>query len=136
MSTTYILTAATFKSTSITSVTSATIAESANATPISTDGSRNVNLVVVDGKTVTITVESTNQANGAVANFRVGQAGALVLTTVLRTAGDGISTTAILTINEAVLISNTTNSPTAGAGTHSMTFQAYDADNNGLLAWT
>lgn len=136
MSSTYILQSASFKGTTITDVTQASIQETSTPTNISTDGSRNVNLVVVDGKTATVTVESTSQLNSATANFRVGQAGALVLVTKLRTAGDAVSTTSTCTFAEAVCVSNTTSEPTAGAGSHQMTFQCHDASNDGIMAWT
>lgn len=136
MSATYLLSTATFKGTAITDVTAATIDESASPTTISTDGSRNVNLVVVDNKTVSITVESTNQSLGNTANFRVGQAGQLVLTTKLRTAGDGLSTTLTITVPECVLVANSSGEPTQAAGSFTMTFQAYDAANDGLISYS
>jgi hypothetical protein len=136
MATTYILQSATFKSTSITDVTAATIDESSSPSTISTDGSRNVNLVVVDNKTVSITVESTNQALGNTANFRVGQAGQLVLVTKLRSAGDGVSTSLTITVPECVLVSNSSGDPTQAAGTFTMSFQAYDSANDGLISYS
>lgn len=120
----------TWKAAAITDATDFSFSESSTPTRLSTDGSKTVNLIVVDQKVATITVNGVNTNLMANANFRAGQTGSLVLKAKLRTAGDGVSTAQTFTFAEAVLISITPTTPNDGNSTLQVTFEAYDSDES------
>lgn len=107
-------------------IQSASINENGSPTDLSANASRAVNLVIVDNKSVDITV--TTLANNLSANskFRTGHAGQLVLTGKLRTAGDGLSTTMTVTIAKAVLVDSDNSINHQGESTNTFTFRAYN----------
>lgn len=124
---TYAFTGGTFDGQTITDVQSVSINENGTPTDLSTDASRAVNLVIVDGKSVDITVTSTNNNLAANSAFRIGNDGQLVLNGKLRTAGDGLSVTAMtITIPKCVLVDSSNDVNHAGESTVSFTFRAYN----------
>lgn len=133
-SNTYILNAgSTFKGSSIPSGTSVSWSYNSNPTSLSSDGSRYVNLTVVDNLSATITVESYDSSLANSANFKPGASGALVLKTQLRGAGDTTSTSMTVTFSEAVLVQYQSAAPNDGTGGITLIFNAYDSDGNGSL---
>lgn len=136
--TTYILTSgSTFKSVALDSLSSFSVQFQANATDISTDGSKSVRRVVVDGKKAIITVTGTNPHLVNNSSLKSGQSGSLVLKTILRSDGDAVGAAVTMTCAEAVLVDFSADVPEAGAGTVSITFHAFDSNDDGsIIAYT
>lgn len=139
---TYAFTGGSFDGVNITDVQSVSINENGTPTDLSTDASRAVNLVIVDGKSVDITVTSTNNNLPSNSAFRIGNDGELVLNGKLRTAGDGLSTTMTMTIPKAVIVDSSNDVNHAGESTVSFTFRAYNDTvdhtdaNSGLIVYS
>lgn len=139
---TYAFTGGSFDGVNITDVQSVSINENGTPTDLSTDASRTVNLVIVDGKSVDITVTSTNNNLPSNSAFRIGNDGELVLNSKLRTAGDGLSTTKTMTIPKAVIVDSSNDVNHAGESTVSFTFRAYNDTvdhtdaNSGLIFYS
>lgn len=137
-SNTYILASgSTFKGAAIPSGTAVSWGWAGNPTSMSSDGSRSVNLTVVDNKSASITVESYDASFANSANFIPGAQGSLILKTKLRGAGDSTSTSLTITFAECVLISTQSSAPNDGAGGITLSFSAYDSnDDNSLVAYS
>jgi len=119
---TYGLATASFGGDAINSVKSATIEKTGTPTDLSADSSRVVNKVIVDEKTVNISVTTMDQSQ----RFRAGSNGTLVLTTVERTAGDGVSDGTTITIPNCVCLGAEATKETQTEGTLTINFRAYD----------
>jgi hypothetical protein len=113
----------------LTSVISATIDETATATNLTSDGSRFVNLVVVDEKTLEISIEVHDAS--LIKNLRVGKNGSLELIEKQRTCGDGLSDTLTIAIAPVCFIGTTHNGVTVGGGTATLTFRAFKTETDG-----
>jgi hypothetical protein len=140
MSATYILQSgsASVMGVTLSSVTSIEVNETGKVTELSTDGSRNVNAVFVDGKTVTITINTSDASGLKAAGLRVGKTGSCTVVGKLRSAGsDMAATTLTITIGEAAVTNITASIPTEATGSGSITVQAYDSSgDDSLVSWS
>lgn len=131
---TYILSSgSTFKTVSLDSLNSFAVSFQSAATDISTDGSKSVRKVVIDNKKAIITVTGTDQNLVANASIKPGQAGALVLKHVPRSAGEAVGAAVTMTFAEAVMVDYSADSPEAGSGNITMTFHAFDSNDDGTI---
>lgn len=138
----YAFTSGSWDLAALTDVQSVSINENSVPTDLSANASRTVGLVIVDNKSVDITVTVLDNNLSSNAKFRNGHAGQLVLNGKLRTAGDGLSTAITVTIPKAVLIDSTNDMNHQGESNFTMQFRAYndevdhsDADS-GLIVYS
>ena len=140
MASTYILEtgSAVFGSITFDSVTSISVTEGGNATPLTTDGSRYVNAIFVDSKTAEVRLSVSDISLAKAAALRVGSKGNLVIKGKLRDSGTGmVSTEVTMTLSESVVINITGDIPAEGVGSAQITFNSYDSNSDGtLIAWS
>lgn len=121
---TYLISGFTFKSTALSSKGSCSVDEFATVNRHSADSSRTVNLISVDQKGVTITIEVADQ--GQAGQWDVGEVGGLSITALKRTGGDGLSGTQTITVTNSCLVNKTPSYESENEGTLIFTFEAYD----------
>jgi hypothetical protein len=129
-------TGSTFNGVSLTGASDFSYQSSGSSTQISTDGSRSVNLIVVDKKVVTITLNGVDPSVFHGANAQVGKAGALVLKAAGRSAGDGVGNALTMTFGETVLISFSPTFPNEGNSTITANFEAYSSTDSAIIAYS
>lgn len=119
---TFLLSEATFDGVAIESVKSASIEKTSTPTDLSADSSRTVNKVVVDEKTVIVSVTTMDGSQA----LRPGSCGELILKTVERSAGDGVTAGATITMTNAKVSSSDNTIETQGESALVISFIAYD----------
>jgi hypothetical protein len=134
--TTYILSSATYKGTSITDLKSFGIQFVASVSTLSTDGSRNANLKFMDNKSINVAIETSNQSLLSVANLAHGGDGQLVLVAVLRGSATSVGASITMTIPQAVLTNISETIPSEGSGSAIFSFECYDSANDGLITFS
>lgn len=121
----------------LTCVTAIRFSINGDVTPVSTDGSRNVNRAYMDNLTCVGQISVSDLGQLGNSNILVGKTGAATIKGYLRGNGSTITaTTKTVSLPEVTITGADFDVPGAGEGAAILNFQAFDTDGLGFYTIT